>query len=62
MKTIEFAEIPGWKFEIDEISAGVYKVAGKDSCDRSVEKIGFDANAMLEDCKKYASQFVGEKN
>lgn len=62
MKTIEFTEIPGWKFEIDEISAGVYKVAGKDNCDRSVEKIGFDVNVMREACKKFASQFVGEKN
>jgi hypothetical protein len=61
MKTIEFTEILGWKFEIDEISAGVYKVTGKDNCDRRVEKIGFDVNVLLEECKKSASQFVGKK-
>jgi hypothetical protein len=58
--SVEPDDIPGWIFEIDEVSAGVYKVTGKDAFGRSVEKLGFDRDAMLDDCKKYAAQFVKE--
>jgi hypothetical protein len=51
---IKFSEIPGWTFEIDEISAGVYKVTGKDDCQRSIERTGTHPDAVLDECKQYA--------
>lgn len=28
--SIQFEELPGWGFEVDEVSAGVYKVTGRE--------------------------------
>jgi hypothetical protein len=49
-------DLPGWFFEVDEISAGVYKVRGVDEAGRSVEATGTDPDILLEDCKKSAAK------
>ena len=36
----EFKELPGWSFAIDEVSAGVYRVLGRDLAGRTVEATG----------------------
>jgi len=41
-----------WTFDADEVSAGVYRVRGADEMGRSVEAIGTDPDALLEQCKK----------
>jgi hypothetical protein len=56
---IEFKELPGWQFEVDEISAGVYKVCGKDKSGRNVEAIGVDPDTLIDKCKKSAMGIEG---
>jgi hypothetical protein len=56
---IEFNELPGWHFVVDEVSAGVYKVHGEDQQGRSVETTGIEPDALLEECKKYAALIIG---
>jgi hypothetical protein len=56
--TIEFNEIPGWQFKIEEISAGVYEASGKDKSGRNVKKMGSEPDKLLEYCKNYAMQFI----
>ncbi len=46
----------GWTFKTEEISAGVYKVSGVDEMGRSVEAVGIDPDALLEECKKSAAR------
>jgi len=54
---IEYEELPGWQFFVDEISAGVYKVWGKDLIGHNIEVTGMDPDLLLEKCKNYAEQF-----
>jgi hypothetical protein len=58
---IEFKELPGWDFIVDEISAGVYKASGNDKSGRSVEATGIDPNALLEECKQYAARLIRDQ-
>lgn len=51
-----FPELSGWTFDIDEVSAGVYRVRGVDEAGRSVESTGTDPDAVLDDCKKAAEK------
>jgi hypothetical protein len=55
-----FPELPEWTFDIDEISAGVYRVRGVDNVGRSVEASGTDEDALLDECKKSASRMRGD--
>jgi hypothetical protein len=55
---IEFEELPGWKFDADEVSAGVYKATGKDRQGRNVEATGTDPDEMIEKCRKYAIEIM----
>lgn len=50
--------LSGWSFEVDEVSAGVYKVRGTDQAGRHVESTGTDPDAMLLECKKAALRIV----
>ena len=47
-------ELPGWFFEVNEVSAGVYQVRGTDRTGRSIEVTGTDVDALLMECKKAA--------
>jgi hypothetical protein len=42
--------LPGWSFEIEERSAGVYRVRGTDLAGRTVEITGTDPDTLLERC------------
>ena len=52
-------DLPGWSFEMDEVSAGVYRVRGVDRAGRSVEASGTDPDVLLEACKQAARRIVG---
>ena len=52
----QFKELPGWTFEIEEVSAAVYRVHGQNLAGRNVEAKGLDPDALLEHCKKAAAQ------
>jgi hypothetical protein len=56
--SLEFKELPGWSFDIDEVSAGVYKASGKDRSGRSVEAIGLDPDELLKECKRAAAKIL----
>ncbi len=52
-----FTELPDWEFDIQEVSAGVYEVIGKSKFGPNVSAQGFDADALMNQCKKYAMSF-----
>jgi len=53
-------DLLGWIFEVDEVSAGVYKITATDTFGRSVEKVGCDPDSLLADCKKEAVLLAGK--
>ena len=54
----KFTDLPGWTFDVDEVSANVYKVVGRDAVGRTFEKSGFDPDQLLEEAKEYARQVL----
>jgi len=50
----QFEDVPGWSFEIEEVSANVYEVTGTDSVGHRVQTKGTDPDALLEDARKSA--------
>lgn len=57
-----FPELPDWEFEIEEVSAAVYRVTGVDQAGRSVESTGTDPDSLLSECRKAAERIQTEKN
>lgn len=55
---IEFEELPGWCFDADEISSGVYKATGVDRQGRNVEATGTDPDELIEKCRRSAVQMM----
>jgi hypothetical protein len=49
-----FPDVPGWTFDIEEVSANVYEVTGTDSVGHRVQMKGTDPDALLEDARKSA--------
>jgi hypothetical protein len=60
--SLEFKDVPGWRFTVDEVSAGVYKVNGIDEAKRGVERVGTDPDLLIEECKEYAKMIVNQKS
>jgi hypothetical protein len=56
----EFPELPGWLFDADEVSAGVYRAFGRDRSGRNVEAKGLDPEVLIEKCKKAALQMMAD--
>ena len=59
---IEFSEIPGWSFDVDEISAGVFKAVGRGRAGQTVEATGVDPVMLMERCKQAALQMSAWRN
>ena len=57
----QFAELPDWTFDADEVSAGVYRAFGRDQDGRKVEATGLDPDALIEKCKQSAIQIMAER-
>ena len=51
-----FQDVPGWTFEIEEVSANVYEVTGMDRGGHRVQVKGTDPDALLEDARKSAKK------
>jgi hypothetical protein len=51
----EFPELPGWTFEIDEESAGTYRITATEKSGRAFEMTGTDADSLLIDCREEAA-------
>lgn len=56
--SITFDELPDWRFEVNEVSAGVYSVTGKDSVGRCVGNKGTNLDELLDVCKAMALKIV----
>jgi hypothetical protein len=54
----EFKELPGWSFAIDEVSASVYRVLGRDLAGRTVEATGPRLRVLIEKCMQAAIQMM----
>jgi hypothetical protein len=48
------ADPSGWVFEVEEVSANVYRVTGHDAQGRNVARTGTDPDALLAQCKQDA--------
>jgi hypothetical protein len=59
--SVEFRELPGWSFDADEISAGVFKAFGRDRAGRTVEVTGLDPEMLIEQCKHAALQMMSRE-
>lgn len=51
-------ELPAWQFEIDEVSAGVYEVVGRDGLGHRVFAQGTDPDSLLEQCRSDAMRLT----
>ena len=56
-----FEELPGWIFEMEEVSAGVYEVTGTDSYGRRVQSKGTDLDRLVDECREYASRLLHQR-
>ena len=59
--TVKFDELADWNFEVDEVSAGVYSVTGKNRSGNSVEEKGTDPDRLLAKCKAKALKLEDHK-
>jgi hypothetical protein len=50
----QFPDLPGWTFEMEEVSASVYEVVGRDQSGHCVTSKGVDPDKALDECKKEA--------
>lgn len=57
-----YDELPGWLFEIGEISVMVYEVRGYDNLGHTVSCIGYekDLDRVIEECKTKGRRAVEE--
>jgi hypothetical protein len=53
-----FPELPDWSFDIDEVSAGVYRAFGRDRHGRNVEACGLDPDALIGKCRQAAHELM----
>jgi hypothetical protein len=60
--SITFPELPGWSFEVNEVSAGVYDVVASDSAGHRVESKGTDPDTLLQECRRSAERIMKQAN
>jgi hypothetical protein len=56
-----FSDLPGWSFEIDEVSAGVYEVIATDKHGRRFSDKDTDPDALLEKCPATSERVSEER-
>lgn len=56
---ITFPELPGWRFDVEEVSAGVFRAVGVDEAGRSVQATGIDPDQLLDECRRAARNMRG---
>ena len=49
--SLTFADIPGWNFNVEEVSANVYKVTAISSRGQRVEAKGVDPDELLKEAR-----------
>ena len=58
MTELEFPELPGWLFTVEEVSAGVYHARGTDRAGRSVETTRDGDDAAVQGCRQAATEIT----
>jgi hypothetical protein len=53
-----FPDLPGWSFDLEEVSAGVYEVVGSDQLGRVVSAKGTDLDEITIKCREKARKFL----
>ncbi len=48
--------IPHWEVNVDEVSAGVYRLRAKHELGLSIDLTGFDSEKLLEQAKESATK------
>lgn len=43
-------DLPGWTFEVEELSASVFRVIGRDQSGHTVERKGIDPDELIREC------------
>jgi hypothetical protein len=56
-----YPDLPQWTFDIDEVSAGVYEVIGKDTTGHVVSSKGIDVDLLIQECRNDALSITGER-
>lgn len=51
---LTFGELPGWEFAVEERSAGVYEVSGRHRDGRSLQMVGYDPDALIDQARQDA--------
>ena len=49
-----YPDLPTWEFEMDEVSASVYEVIGRDDKGHRVSAKGTDLDSLLKRCRTEA--------
>ena len=53
--SVEFEDLPAWKFKVEEVSVGVYRVTGTDRLGHRIVLDGLDPDALLDECRAVAT-------
>ena len=56
-----FPSLPDWTFDVDEVSAGVYEVIGKNQLGQVVSAKGTDPYKLLDECKESAAKVAPQR-
>lgn len=51
MASVTFPDLPGWRFAVDERSAGVYEIRGSHVDGRSLQIVGYDPDDLLDQAR-----------
>jgi len=49
-----FPDLPGWRFKVEEVSAGVYAMVGSHADGRRVRMRGTDPDTLLDEARRHA--------
>lgn len=53
---VNIENLPNWTFQIDETSAGVYKLIARHALGCSIELTGADPDRILDEAKRSANE------
>jgi len=51
-----FVDMPGWTFDLDELSVGVYGISVSDSTGRRYQAKGPDPDKLLRDAREWVAR------
>jgi len=61
-QAIDFPEVPGWIFTVQEVSNGVHRIDGRDSAGHLVSRVGSNFNTTVGKCIEDAKFVSHGKN